>query len=47
VLSRGELKKIMAGSGPCIPQGQTNCNNLGSTCCAGLRCYTLTGTCIS
>jgi len=47
VLSREELKKISAGSGsgPCIPHGQTNCNNPGATCCPGLQCYTLTGTC--
>ena len=46
VLSRQEMKKIMAGSGtPCIPIGQTYCNIPGSICCAGSFCYTPTGTC--
>lgn len=48
VLSRAEMKKIMAGSGgSCVPLGQTNCNIPTTPCCAGLWCYTLTGTCES
>ena len=48
VLSRTEMKKIMAGSGgTCVPHGQTNCNIPTTPCCTGLWCYTLTGTCVS
>jgi hypothetical protein len=47
VLSRAEMKKILAGSGSCVPLGQTNCNIPTTPCCSGLWCYTLTGTCES
>ncbi|MGY4536244.1 mevalonate kinase [Mucilaginibacter sp. UYNi724] len=59
VLSRAELKNIMAGSsgpggggtgggsGGCIPRGQGYCSSQGPYCCSGLYCYTLTGTCVA
>jgi len=44
-LSREELKKIMAGSGPCVPAGQGLCTYADPTCCEGSSCNYLTGTC--
>jgi len=45
VLSREELKKIMAGSSACIPEGEGNCSDPGATCCGTLSCYPQTETC--
>ena len=39
VLSRGEMKKIMAGSGgQCIPGGQACQVSSGPGCCIGFAC---------
>jgi hypothetical protein len=38
VLSREELKKIMAGSGPCVYPSQTCGGNSGISCCSPYTC---------